>query len=660
MCISVIAIAGSPDYRYLEENGIEIDDGEEFVCELNNGNTVPIWGTKEQMEEMRSLLNTGSLVSAETSIGISDNLMTMNDNDSGVLLPPGKIILDQSKNDRRRRRRMASTKLKGLRSGVDSGRNLAVYEGDKPVLVVRVTDKDGKVTPDNARFVSDKIFGTYGDKVTMSSQFAACSFGKLQVTNEYDVDISKHLAAPGVINVDLPIRLSNSDRLAVRNAATKAVEDKLGFELPGPFQHVMFVLEACYTDCGWAGYGYVNSWLSIYQGDYYKMAGVQLHEVGHNLNLAHSGGLDGKPYTDHTCLMGNPLYGDDVGSMCFNPAKNFQIATNGGGWYNEQPSHTKVWNSEKSGGTQWSGSIIGIADYNNNPASDPIVVKLETGTPNDIFVGFNRAKGINSDNVEASDEVTVVEAGSDGFGYSQSFLKATLKDGESYTFTDWRGSGETLVIHVAEINMSANPAYAKVVMTFGDSSTNKPTQKPTSTSTIMLKCGDLICDVNENSESCPTDCASREIETTFLYNLGSSGNMFSIKAKRDISISSLAINSNSRGYGAVKVYTRAGSYTGHEQSSAGWDMVYDNASVKHNRRGQATDLGDLDSIVFVAKGSTQSFFVTSTQGLVYKGGNEEFAVFESDESIEILEGIGTDGDFTGSLFSPRIWGGKIW
>ena len=37
--------------------------------------------------------------------------------------------------------------------------------------------------------------------------------------------------------------------------------------------------------------------------------------------MAHSGGLDGQTYTDHTCMMGNPLYSDDVGRMCYNPAK---------------------------------------------------------------------------------------------------------------------------------------------------------------------------------------------------------------------------------------------------------------------------------------------------------------------------------------------------
>ena len=65
-------------------------------------------------------------------------------------------------------------------------------------------------------------------------------------------------------------------------------------------------------------------------------------EIGHNLNFAHSGGFDGKTYTDHTCLMGNPLFSDDVADMCFNPAKTHQIVMGGddrpvgGNWFDEK------------------------------------------------------------------------------------------------------------------------------------------------------------------------------------------------------------------------------------------------------------------------------------------------------------------------------------
>ena len=61
------------------------------------------------------------------------------------------------------------------------------------------------------------------------------------------------------------------------NAVTSAVYNDFGISLPGQYQQVMYVLEGCYQDCGWAAYAYVNSWLSVYQGAYYKYVGVQMH-----------------------------------------------------------------------------------------------------------------------------------------------------------------------------------------------------------------------------------------------------------------------------------------------------------------------------------------------------------------------------------------------
>ena len=100
----------------------------------------------------------------------------------------------------------------------------------------------------------------------------------------------------------------------------------------------MYVIERCYNGCGWAAYAYPNSWMSVYQMEYYKHAAVQLHELGHNFGFvscvkisesfvcliscnisnaakllsswisllipqAHSGGLNGATYSDHTGLM---------------------------------------------------------------------------------------------------------------------------------------------------------------------------------------------------------------------------------------------------------------------------------------------------------------------------------------------------------------------
>ena len=195
---------------------------------------------------------------------------------------------------------------------------------------------------------------------------------------------------------------------------------------------------------------------------------------------AHSGGLDNKAYSDHSCIMGNPYHADDEGLLCFNAAKIFQIAQGHNSWYNKNDHDAEVWDSGTSGSSYWAGTIIGIADYQNNRNARPVVVKVESGTLSDIFIGFNRAKGVNLQTAQYQNQVTVIEAGNDGVGYSQSYVKAALSAGESYTVArNWRGSGLPLTITVNEINISANPGYADVLIQLGD---NKP---PPTTRDVM-------------------------------------------------------------------------------------------------------------------------------------------------------------------------------
>ena len=124
-------------------------------------------------------------------------------------------------------------------------------------------------------------------------------------------------------------------------------------------------------------------------------------------------------------------------------------------------------------GAGWSETIdmVGIADYMNSGL--PVVLKLETDTATDYFVGFNRATGVNSQNDEADNEVTIVETGNNGEGYSQSFLKATLVQGESYALLNFGGSGHDLVIDASSItDNGSNPWVATVDIRLGACSTN--------------------------------------------------------------------------------------------------------------------------------------------------------------------------------------------
>jgi len=127
------------------------------------------------------------------------------------------------------------------------------------------------------------VFGTGVDQNNLKSGLEACSWDQLTVTLPADnADIG---LAAGVIEVDIGISLTNNTRGTIRNAVTTAVQAKLGYTLPGPHNYVLYSLESCYVDCGWAAYAYINSWNSVYQNSYYKAPGVLIHEVSREMSV---------------------------------------------------------------------------------------------------------------------------------------------------------------------------------------------------------------------------------------------------------------------------------------------------------------------------------------------------------------------------------------
>ena len=165
---------------------------------------------------------------------------------------------------------------------------------------------------------------------------------------------------------------------------------------------------------------------------------------------------------------------------CYNPAKNYQFAQ-AGAWYNDKPQHTISWDSGKKSGTSWHGQLIGVAEYDNNPQDSPIVIRIVTGGLRDLFLGFNRQIGMNSDVKDAGDEVTLIEAGN-GNNYAQSFMKAAMREGDTYEIDDWRKSKQSLIVRVNKIDTSVSPGYADVSIIFGSEapSSNPPTRLPSS------------------------------------------------------------------------------------------------------------------------------------------------------------------------------------
>lgn len=200
--------------------------------------------TKEQRAGLDDLVENGKVIFGETELEVTGAFLT----DDGTVTLPNDQAVRFKKNG-------------------NNGRSLLAHTGDRKVLAVRVIDKNDLAHPDSSQTMSYKIFGGGGDAVNFKSQIEDCSYGVFTASNDYSQlsqydQIFPHIEAAGVISVQIPIDITTAaTRGEVRNAVTTAVQDKLGFNLPGPFHSVWYNLQGCYNDCGWAAYACKYSYM---------------------------------------------------------------------------------------------------------------------------------------------------------------------------------------------------------------------------------------------------------------------------------------------------------------------------------------------------------------------------------------------------------------
>jgi hypothetical protein len=149
-------------------------------------------------------------------------------------------------------------------------------------------------------------------------------------------------------------------------------------------------------------------------------------------------------------MMGYSYNRDNGPLQCFNPAKSFVL-----GWYDD-----KVIEIDPFEGT-WTGSLVGVTEYGGNDTQNSyIVVKIKTGGEKDLFVGYNRKKGMNSGVELAGDNIVIVEQEP---GYSKSDFKGNLSsDIPTKTFYNLDGSGKNLVVDFIDHGSSIDEAVVAI------------------------------------------------------------------------------------------------------------------------------------------------------------------------------------------------------
>ena len=200
--------------------------------------------------------------------------------ETDIVFPSGSFI-DKSNNTISSSIITSNFVLKKKKNVPTERKLIAAATVTKSVLVVCVIASDGSTTANEAT-LSDGVLGTNGDPVNLKSQYADCSQGQLNFEP----------AAPctGITNrattVTVTVSKTQGD-VTMRKAISAALNTKFGVTSPTQIaNHVMYCLPPG-TMSGIA-YAFINSWMSVYIDDWCGYASVQLHEIGHNLGLAHS------------------------------------------------------------------------------------------------------------------------------------------------------------------------------------------------------------------------------------------------------------------------------------------------------------------------------------------------------------------------------------
>ena len=188
-------------------------------------------------------------------------------------------------------------------------------------------------------------------------------------------------------------------------------------------------------------------------------------------------------------------------------------------------------------------------------------------------------------------------------------------------------------------------------------------QGSTCSDLISGVCGNSVCEAadGEISSSCPQDCAF-ELITTMGGGRSSAANVFDIIVRGVglVIIDQIDVHCDASGSSNIEIYYKAGSYSGHEADAGSWGAAISDSAVNCNGPGVFTPIV-LPAPLSLTPG-THAFFVWSDNGLDYTYGISEGLPYSGGGNhphLDTFEGIAMTGKFGGTVYSPRVWNGRM-
>eukprot|EP00537_Pseudo-nitzschia_pungens_P001525 CAMPEP_0172360084 /NCGR_PEP_ID=MMETSP1060-20121228/4171_1 /TAXON_ID=37318 /ORGANISM="Pseudo-nitzschia pungens, Strain cf. cingulata" /LENGTH=722 /DNA_ID=CAMNT_0013081965 /DNA_START=21 /DNA_END=2186 /DNA_ORIENTATION=- len=447
------------DIQYKTNNDRTSDT---WVCELTKEDSRMLGGLQYlEIEGTESIME--HAVPGESTMTLSKAIVDIED--PKIYIPVGGLI--EVRNNPR---------------GTDTtrvDRDLGGKTGVLTTLVIRISDSnDIAPTSDVSQLEND----FFDDESCLKTRYKACSYGKLEIEPFSGITETGVKVNNGVVDVKINFDLStNNHRNMLQQAAVADAIDQLGdFDT---YDLVAFVFPPGTGD--WLAYAFIGSRFSFYNDEAASSVSVQVHEVSHNLGLAHSGDEGGSNYGDQTGYMG-ASYGADDMNLCFNPAKNYQL-----GWYDDKVTTVNPLDSEPVK----EFILNGVADYNGNDDALIVVRLQQIASDQDYYIGYNRQAGINEDTYEDKNLVTIVRK-EKGLPteYGESKKVASLFLGQSYVIENFNGErGRHVEIKFATVsngNEDIRDAAIEVIDVYNRPETPTPTPLECEMHTIEITTDD--------------------------------------------------------------------------------------------------------------------------------------------------------------------------
>lgn len=456
---------------YLKD--IQYEDGsgqESWSCEFTREQSLKMFGGRYDIMDIEGIsteeIELMNAISGESIMRVSKGGFVQEEEDVKMIVPSEatvtvlKLYENDIRHTRARRRNLASSLPSTLKT-----------------LVVRVIDKSGAQMAADSTQLKDDIFE---DDVSLKSQYAACS------KDQFIIEPASEYGDGGIVDVQIDIDVEQGNENILVKAGVAKAEEMFGGTngLGQTFDLVMFCLPP--NTGKWVAYAYINSWRSYYNDFWCQSVSSQMHEIGHNIGLGHSGQGDDE-YGDKSGMMGYSFTSDDT-SMCFNAAKNYQL-----GWYDLQKASFDplqfVSNPQRF-------VLNGIDEYKKDGTSNGELVSLRLeqygtmdGDGKDYYIGYNRKSGPNRGTYEAVDKVVIFSKEIGGASkYGKSVRIAELSVGESYQIDEFKGTLFSVFIEVESISQDLRDATI-VVSTSIPIPSEAPTQSCNGSGRFKLELG---------------------------------------------------------------------------------------------------------------------------------------------------------------------------